>query len=76
MAVLVSSGDSGGGEGWGDLLLHHVVMVVPVYDVRRGEELFLDWRGRWSGSLGFGFEEVRYIKGYEVGHQGSLDKAS
>lgn len=46
-------------------LLHHVVMVVPLYDVRRGEELFLDWRGRWSGSLGFGFEEVRYIKGLE-----------
>lgn len=46
-------------------LLHHVVMVVPVYDVRRGEELFLDWRGRWSGSLGFGFEEVRYIEGLE-----------
>lgn len=44
-------------------LLHHVVMVVPVYDVRRGEKLFLDWRGRWSGRLGFGFEEVRYIKG-------------
>lgn len=46
-------------------LLHHVVMVVPLYDVRGGEELFLDWRGRWSGSLGFGFEEVRYIKGLE-----------
>lgn len=42
--------------------LHNVVVVVPLYDVRRGEELFLDWRWWWSGSLGFGFEEVRYIE--------------
>lgn len=42
--------------------LHHVVVVVPLYDVGRREELFLDRRGWWSGGLGFGFEEVRYIE--------------
>lgn len=39
-------------------ILHHVVMVVPLDDVRRREQLFLDWRGRRGGCLSFGFEEI------------------
>lgn len=55
---------------------HHVVMIIPVYDVRRGEQFFFDRRGRRRGPLSSWFEEVRYIEDYAIGHQGSLNKAS
>lgn len=49
------------GQGKGPVS-HHVVVVVPLDDVSRGEELLLDGGGRGGGRLHPRLEQVRYIE--------------
>lgn len=65
-----TGGSSGSSKVWWNsrdafshiLLSHHVVMVVPVYDVSGGQEFFLDWRWWRTDGLDFGLKQVRHIK--------------
>lgn len=47
-----------GSDCLGSAPSHHIVMIVPLYDVCRGEQFLLDGRGRRGGHLGFRLEEV------------------
>lgn len=43
-------------------LSHHVVVVVPLDDVGRRQQLLLDGGGRGRGRLGPGLEQVRHVE--------------
>lgn len=54
--------------------LHHVVVIVPVNDIHRGQDLLPDGGGR-QGQRRLALEEVGHKENYTAGHQGSLGKS-
>lgn len=50
------------GSTAGSSLSHHVVVVVPLDDVGRRQQLLLDGGGRGRGRLSPGLEQVRHVE--------------